>query len=82
MYTEEQLKRHIKTHTERSEDDANAVSTLEFFLRSDARINCTFSKRDKWPNIDGTFELVPNPELSRRPKQNIIVQNKYYLAMI
>lgn len=76
MYTEEQLKRHIKTHTERSEDDANAVSTLEFFLRSDARINCTFSKRDKWPNIDGTFELVPNPELSRRPKQNFIVQIK------
>ena len=76
MYTEEQLKRHIKTHTERSADDTNAVTTLEFFLRSDAKINCTFSKNDKWPNIDGTFELVPNPEETRRPKQNFIVQIK------
>ena len=76
MYTDEQLQRHIKTHTERSDEDVSAVSTLKFFMRSDARINCNFSERDRWPNTDGSFELVPDPDASRKPKQNFIVQIK------
>lgn len=74
--TLEQLQEHIKTHTQRSADDYNAVSTLEYFLCSDGKINPNFAERDKWPNTDGAFELVPNPESSRRPKQNFIVQIK------
>jgi len=66
----------VKTHTERSAEDVAAVTTLEFFLNSDGRINCDFSKNDKWPNTDGFFELVPNPDLSRRPVQSFHVQIK------
>ena len=35
-----------------------------------------FACNDTYPNIDGNFELVPNPEISRRPKQNFAVQIK------
>lgn len=74
--TKEQLQKHIKTHTERSNDDRGAVSVLESFLRTDGKINYDFSYNDKWPNTDGVFELVPNPDVSRRPKQNFVVQIK------
>ena len=72
----ELLERHIATHTERSAEDRAAVSTLETFLISDGKINTNFSCDDKWPNHDGTFEFVPNPELSRIPEQNFMVQIK------
>ena len=74
--TIKQLQRHVKTHTERSDDDYSAVSVLKTFLRSEGKINPDFAERDKWPNTDGNFELVPNPESCRRPKQNFIVQIK------
>lgn len=66
----------IKTHTERSAEDHAAVSTLESFLRSDGKINTNFSFNDKWPNTDGTFEFVTDPDISRRPIQNFFVQIK------
>lgn len=69
-------KRHISTHSERSAEDRAAVSTLETFLISDGKINTHFSCDDKWPNHDGTFEFVSNPEISRGPEQNFIVQIK------
>lgn len=75
-YTKEELLRHVKTHTERSNDDRAAVTVLESFLRSNGEINHSFSYNDKEPNIDGRFELVPFPELSRRPKQSFVVQIK------
>jgi len=70
------FRRHISTHSERSNEDRAAVSTLETFLASDGKINTNFSCNDKWPNHDGTFEFVPNPEISRSPEQNFIVQIK------
>ena len=72
----ENIEKHIKTHTVRSDDDRAAVSVLETFLRSSGRINSSFSTNDKWPNHDGTFEFVPNPDISRRPKQTFYVQIK------
>lgn len=72
----EDIKKHIKTHTERSDDDRAAVSVLETFLRSNGRINTNFSSGDKWPNHDGTFEFVPNPDTSRSPEQTFYVQIK------
>ena len=39
----EQLQRHLKTHTERSDDDNNAVTVLKTFLRSGGKINDNFS---------------------------------------
>lgn len=72
----ELYRRHIATHTERSTEDRAAVSTLETFLISNGKINTNFSCDDKWPNHDGTFEFVPNPEISRTPEQNFIVQIK------
>lgn len=74
--TNANIERHIKTHTERSDDDRAAVSVLETFLRSNGRINPSFASNDKWPNHDGTFEFVPNPDISRRPKQTFYVQIK------
>jgi energy-coupling factor transporter ATP-binding protein EcfA2 len=74
--SKEKIERHIKTHTERSDDDRAAVSVLETFLRSGGRINTTFASDDKWPNHDGTFEFVPDPDVSRRPKRTFYVQIK------
>ena len=70
------IRNHISTHSERSAEDRAAVSTLETFLISDGKINTNFSSDDKWPNHDGTFEFVSNPEISRCPDQNFIVQIK------
>lgn len=70
------VERHIKTHCEHSAEDRAAVSVLETFLRSNGKINTNFSRDDKWPNIDGTFEFVSNPYVSRRPEQNFFVQIK------
>ena len=72
----EVVERHIKTHSERSDQDRSAVSVLETFLRSNGKINTNFSCDDKWPNTDGTFEFVSNPDISRRPEQNFFVQIK------
>lgn len=72
----ENIERHIKTHSERSNDDRAAVSVLETFLRSNGRINTSFASDDKWPNHDGTFEFVPDPDVSRQPKQTFYVQIK------
>ncbi len=70
------LIRHVSTHSERSAEDRAAVSALETFLTSGGKINTNFSCDDKWPNHDGTFEFVSNPEISRCPEQNFIVQIK------
>lgn len=70
------FKHHISTHSVRSSEDRAAVSTLETFLTSGGKINTNFSCDDKWPNHDGTFEYVSNPEISRCPEQNFIVQIK------
>ncbi|GAA0794471.1 ATP-dependent RecD-like DNA helicase [Faecalicatena orotica] len=72
----ELIQSHIATHTQRSAEDQAAVSTLEYFLRSDGRINTDFSSVDKWPNHDGTFEFVSNPNIIRCPKQSFSVQIK------
>lgn len=70
------IEKHKRTHTERSAEDVAAISTIEFFFRSDGKINTNFAKNDKWPNTDGTFEFVPNPDVDRRPKHSFIVQVK------
>ena len=73
----EQIERHIKTHTQRSDDDRNAVTMLSAFLRSNGKIaHNGFACNDTYPNIDGDFEIVPKPEISRRPKQKFSVQIK------
>ena len=76
VHSKEIIERHLKTHTKRSSEDAAAVNTLTSFLDFDGRINCAFSQNDKWPNTDGTFEFVANPDLNRRPSQNFFVQIK------
>lgn len=67
------IEKHLKTHTEQSDEDRSAVTLLQSFLRSDGKINSNFAHGDKWPNIDGFFEFVPEPLLSRCPKQNFSV---------
>ena len=74
--TNANIERHIKTHSVRSDDDRAAVSVVETFLRSNGRINTSFASNDKWPNHDGTFEFVPDPDISRRPQQTFYVQIK------
>ena len=69
------IERHIKTHTERSAEDVAAVSAIQFYFRSGGKINTNFAKNDKWPNTDGTFEFVPNPEVDRRPIQSFFCSN-------
>ena len=68
--------KHIKTHTIHSALDMAAVSVLENFLKSFGKINTNFAARDKWPNTDGTFEFVSNPDSSKIPEQNFFVQIK------
>ena len=72
----ETIERHIKTHSERSVEDSAAVDTLRYFLKTDGRIISNFASNDKWPNTDGTFELVTDPDMSRRPEQNFFAQIK------
>lgn len=74
--SKETLQKHIRTHSEHAAEDIAAIAMLECFLRSGGRINTNFSKNDKWPNHDGTFELVPDPDVSRRPAQCFYVQVK------
>lgn len=76
MKQKEHIERHIATHTVHSAEDRSAVSFLESVLNPGGR-NCTsFSSDDKWPNHDGFFEYVSNPDISKSPKQNFIVQIK------
>lgn len=70
------IEKHIKTHSQRSAEDEAAVSVLKSFLRSGGRINTNFASNDKWPNSDGNFEFVSDPDISRKPEQNFIVQIK------
>lgn len=72
----ESLKKHISTHTEHSAEDRSAVHYLESVLNPEGRINTSFGCDDKWPNHDGMFEYVSNPDISRLPEQNFIVQIK------
>mgnify|MGYP002520554934 CR=1 FL=1 len=72
----ESLQRHLKTHSERSDDDRAAVAVLQTFLRSGGKINTKFESNDKWPNTDGTFEFVSEPAVSKQPEQNFFVQIK------
>lgn len=72
----EMLQKHISTHTEHSAEDRSAVGYLQNVLSPDGRINASFSCDDKWPNHDGMFEYVSNPDISRIPEQNFIVQIK------
>ena len=72
----ELFRNRVATHTERSAEDQAAVSTLQNFLKSGGKINPNFAANDKWPNTDGCFEFVSNPDLSRCPDQNFVVQIK------
>ena len=74
--TEELIRNHIKTHSKRSVEDDRAVTILNYYLQSEGRINTNFSSRDTWPNHDGTFEFVSNPNTSRIPEQVFSVQIK------
>lgn len=76
MKQNEYIERHIATHTTRSAEDRSAVAFLESALNPGGRICTTFSSDDKWPNHDGFFEYVSNPDISKSPKQNFIVQIK------
>ncbi|SFP71346.1 UvrD-like helicase C-terminal domain-containing protein [Butyrivibrio proteoclasticus] len=70
------VKKNISTHCQREEEDIAAVNSLEYNIAQGGRIFPAFSSCDKWPNHDGTFELVPNPDVSRRPEQVFMVQIK------
>lgn len=76
MKQKEHIERHIATHPGRSAEDRSAVSFLESVLNPGGRICTSFSSDDKWPNHDGFFEYVSNPDISKSPKQNFIVQIK------
>ena len=76
MKQKEPVERHIATHTVHSAEDRSAVSFLESVLNPGGRICTSFSSDDKWPNHDGFFEYVSNPDISKSPKQNFIVQIK------
>ncbi len=55
------VKKHIKTHSEHSVEDRSAIALLGTFLNPGGRINTSFEANDTWPNHDGTFEFVSNP---------------------
>lgn len=70
------LDKHIRTHSERSEEDRAAVALLKSFLRADGKIAENINCNDTWPNIDGAIEYVSDPNYSRRPEQKFVVQVK------
>ena len=48
MYTQNtnNIERHVKTHSQRSDEDRSAVTILETFLRANGKISTNFSKED------------------------------------
>ncbi len=76
MENDNSIERHIKTHSEKSVEDKAAVSSLEDVFSHDGKIITGFTANDKWPNHDGHFEYVKNPNISRQPVQEFIVQIK------
>ena len=60
----DKVKKHIKTHSEHSVEDRAAISLLGTFLNPGGRINTSFAANDTWPNHDGTFEFISNPDVS------------------
>ena len=76
MTRKELIEQHIKTHTVTEEMDKQAVSFLEYNLNKNGKIITDFSDNDKWPNHDGTFEYIEDPNVSRIPHQNFFVQIK------
>lgn len=67
---------HISSHTENSFRDSQAVHGLQSLLEEFGRIKTEFACDDKWPNTDGRFELISDPEISNIPSQSFIVQIK------
>ena len=67
------ITRHIKTHSARSADDRAAVNALKYFISSD-RIAEEFYCNDKWPNVDGYFELAD--AMTKKPQAHFAVQIK------
>ena len=78
LYTQKaaSIEEHISTHTKNSTADIAAVTTIKNLFKSDSKVIPDFSEYDKWPNIDGRFEFIPTPELSRRPEHTFVVQIK------
>ena len=57
--SKEIIERHLKTHTERSAEDDSAISTIEFFFRSDGKINTNFAKNvSKNMNNSQNFSFI------------------------
>lgn len=67
MTRKELIEQHIKTHTVTEEMDKQAVSFLEYNLNKNGKIRTDFSDNDKWPNHDGTFEYIEDPNVSGIP---------------
>lgn len=72
----ESIEKHIRIHSERSQEDIAAVTTVKDFFKYCGKIMPNFSENDKWPNTDGTFEFISNPDITRRPEQSFFVQIK------
>lgn len=70
------IEEHVSTHTKNSVTDIATVTTIKNLFKSDSKVIPDFSEYDKWPNIDGRFEFVPNPDLSRKPEHTFVVQIK------
>ena len=70
------IQQHINSHCERSVEDIAAVTTLKNLFKYDGKVIPNFAENDKWPNTDGTFDFVSNPDISRNPEQAFYVQIK------
>ena len=62
MYTQHRnnIERHVKTHSQRSDEDRSAVTILETFLRANGKISTNFSKEDILFNETKRFPLLYN----------------------
>ena len=76
MYDENTIENQINSHTKNASIDDDAIGYIQYILKSNGQINLSLTRRDTWPNIDGRFELVENPKISRNPSQNFFVQVK------
>ena len=63
----------LKKHSETSIEDAKAVTTVKLKLL-EGKIPCDFKDNDKWPSVDGRFELR-NPKTAE-PEKSFCVQIK------
>ena len=82
MYTQNRnnIERHVKTHSQRSDEDRSAVTILETFLRANGKISTNFSKEDITHVSDETIKIQVRCEFEFNLKLSSLLKRNFLLS--